>query len=191
MDKIINTFLTQRYNYLLECANNILKLIKRQDLKYELVNDAFFYISTNKEKLKEELETGKIEAVVVRWMTMQINWNATHFKKSWIYPNKYRTQKLLLENLESYVILDDVIPKEELYETEIENQNKINYINTTIPKLDLDQQILFDLVYNKGINTSGKLAKHISISRTSCYYMIKELKEKLKNGYKTYKKKNN
>ena len=28
------------------------------------------------------------------------------------------------ENLESYVILDDVIPKEELYETEIENQIK-------------------------------------------------------------------
>ena len=54
MDKIINTFFTQRYNYLLECANNILKLIKRQDLKYQLVNYAFFYISTNKEKLKEE-----------------------------------------------------------------------------------------------------------------------------------------
>lgn len=187
MDKIINTFFTQRYNYILECANNILKLIKRQDLKYELVNDAFFYISTNKEKLKEELENGKIEAVVVRWMTMQIKWNATHFKKSWVYPNKYHTQKLLPENLESYAILDDVIPEEELHETEIENQNKINYINTTIAKLDLDQQILFDLVYNKGINTSGKLAKHISISRTSCYYMIKELKEKLKNGYKTYK----
>ena len=61
MDKIINTFFTQRYDYILECANNILKLIKRQDLKYELVNDAFFYISTNKEKLKEVLETGKIE----------------------------------------------------------------------------------------------------------------------------------
>ena len=79
MDKIINTFFTQRYNYLLECANNILKLIKRQDLKYELVNDAFFYISTNKEKLKEELETGKIEAVVVRWMTMQIKWKCNTF----------------------------------------------------------------------------------------------------------------
>ena len=44
--------------------------------------------------------------------------------------------------------------------------------NTTRPKLDLDQQILFDLVYNKGINTSGKLAKHISISRVFQMYLF-------------------
>ena len=101
MEKIINNYFSKRYDYLLECANNILKLIKRQDLKYELVNDAYLYIQTNQEKLKTLLEDGKIEAVVVRWMTMQIKWKDSQFKKARVYPNKHHTQKLF-DNVEAY-----------------------------------------------------------------------------------------
>ena len=32
-EQIINQYYTDRYSFMLECANNILKLIKRQDLK--------------------------------------------------------------------------------------------------------------------------------------------------------------
>ena len=188
MEKIINKYFTERYDYILECANNILKNIKRQDLKYELVNDAYIYVQTNQEKLKDILEQGKIEAVVVRWMTMQIKWKDTQFKKAWVYPNKHHTQKLL-DDVEAYAILDDTIPEEELLETEIENQDKLNYINMTIANDTLDQQLLFNDVFYNGINTSGKLAKHTGISRTGCYYMIKYLKDKLKNGYKNHKSK--
>jgi len=183
MDTIINNFFNTRYDYVLNCANNILKLIKRQDLKYELVNDAYIYIQANQEKLRPVLEEGKIEAVVVRWMTMQIKWSDTQFKKAWVYPNKHHTSSLL-EDVESYVILDDTTPEEELLQQEIDIQSQLNHIHDVISNSTLDQQLLYNDVFNLGINTSGKLAKHTGISRTGCYYMIKGLKDKIRTTYK-------
>ncbi len=181
-EDIVNQFFSEKYNYLIECANNILKLIKRQDLVYELIGDCYLHITTNKEKLNDLIINGNIEAISIRWMTMQIKWKDTQFKKAWIYPNKHHTSRLL-DDVESYAIIDNIIPEEELLAYEIETQDKLNYLYAKINNETLDQKLLFNDVFNLGINTSGKLSKHTGISRTGCYHMIKNLKDNLRNGY--------
>lgn len=202
MDKIIDNLFTTRYEYLHECATNILKQVKRLDLAAELVTDCYFHIKNNKEKLSKQIEDGILEAVVVRWMTMQIRWQNTQFKKTWIYNdniiiNVTQLQAIGKQNndindndsdlftLKSILLQDETIPEEELLEIEIENQDKLNHIKYNLDNLSLDQRFLFDDFFNRGINTSNKLAKHTGLSRTNCYYIIKQLKANLKNGYKS------
>lgn len=190
MDKLINEFFSARYDYILMCATNMLKLIKRQDLKYELVNDAFIYIQSNQDKLKTLLEAGKIEAVTVRWMDMQIKWNNTGFKKAWVYPN---TKIVSYDNiikgdvdsdfLNSFLI-DESLSEEETLQQEKEIQDKLNHINAIVSNMTLDKQLLYNDIYNLQINSKRKLAKHTGISPTSCYYLMRNLKNEIKTTYK-------
>ncbi len=182
-DNIIDDLYTKRYDYFIECANNVLKLIKRQDLRYELVNDGYFHIKENVDKLKDLIDAGQLEACVVRWMTMQVKWNNSKFKKAWVYAHKIESEKLL-ENLESYVIIDETISEEELYQDELDKQSKLDHIHNYVNNLSLDQKFLYENIFNRNINTATKLSRYIKLSRTSCYHMIKNLKLGIKNNYK-------
>lgn len=181
MEKRINEVFNNRYDYLLECSNNILKLITRQDLKYELVGDAYLHLNKIKDTLSIDIN---VESVIVRWMTMQVKWKNTQFKKNWVYPNKHITQSLL-EDVESYVIIDETIPEDELLSNEKEIQDKLNHIYNQLKNMSIDKKFLFENIFQQGINTSGKLSRYTGISRTSCYYLIQDLKKQLSNGYKT------
>ena len=166
-----------KYAYLLSCANNILKLIKRQDLKHTLVSECYLFLMENKDKLESKIDL--LESVAVRWMTMQVKWSNTSFKKAWVYPNKHITPHQL-EDVESYILIEDKITEEELLKAEIEIQEKLNRIQMNLASMSLDQRFLFQNIFEQGINTSGKLAKHTGLSRTGCYYLIKNIKTNLK-----------
>ncbi len=181
LDKIINNFYNKRYSYLIECAQNCLLSIKRQDLKGELVTESYLYITNNKEKLKDLLENNKIEAIAVNWMKMQIKWGNSSFKRDWVYKNN-KNQSI---DTISIVIADEEITEEEYLQEEKEIQDKVNYIYDKISNSSLDKKLLFDTYFNLGINTCGKLSKYTGICRTTCYHMIKALKDDLKNNYQS------
>lgn len=189
MKETVNNLFTTRYYYLLKCARNILKLIKRSDLAYELVNDCFMHIMENldKENISTPIKEGKIEALAVNWMTMQIKWSNTKFKQAWVYPHKHHSSKPI-EILEQYALEDEIVSEEEYLEEEQEQQDKLNHISYTLSNLSQEKKLLYHYVYDLGYNTSGKLSKFTGISRTStnngCHALIRDLKDDLTKDYK-------
>lgn len=181
-EHIINEFFTLRYKYITECAFNILKLIRRTDLKHTLVSEAFLHVNSNQEKIYSQIEKGKLESVVINWMTMQVKWSNTKFKKEFVYPHKHHSDSPI-EELESFVLIDEDVNEEELLENEKEIQDKLNSIQVTMLSLPLEEQELYKYIYIDGIDTSGKLSKFTGLARTGCYYLMKNLKEKLRNNY--------
>jgi len=188
-NKIISIYFTERYDYLIKCATNILKLIKRPELSQELVGDCYLYIIDNIDKLEDKIIDGKIEQLCVRWMTMQIRWRDTQFKKNWVYNDEKKTYlDDAMHSNNNLTLLDAIMIEEDDEETilkkEKEHQDKINHIQTFIQKLPIDKQLLYDIIYIKGHNTSGKLSKFIGLSRTPSYRLMKELKEMIRDSYK-------
>lgn len=176
-EEIINNFYKDRYSFILECANNILKLIKRQDLKELLVSDSFLYIYNNKEKLNDKIQNGGIESIAVNYMNQAVRWKNTPFKKTWVYK-----QTLEYKDRIDYNIVDD---NNDNYEYELELLDKMNHIEIKKQELSIDKQQLYNYVFKDGINNSRKLSEYTGLARTTCFYLIRDLKNELKNGYKS------
>lgn len=187
---MLNKFFEERYDYLLECAYNILKLRGKTELAPELVTEALLYFTENQdtEKFKSKIKKHKLETLVVRWMTMQILWTNTRFKNEFIY-NDTNTVSLSnnVDGTESWLldILEDYENKseEEYLADEKEVRDKLISIAEFINNQPLDQQLLFRDVFINGFNSSGKLATHTGLSRTGCWMLIKTLKDNIKNNY--------
>lgn len=188
-EKTISDFFNSRYEYLLTCADNCLKLIKRRDLSNELVSDCFIYLNDNKEKLSIKINEGvDLEAYCVRWMIMQVKWRDTQFKKNWIKKDEKKTylDDTLHPNAE-YSTMDILMVEEDdeenLLHQELEHQNKVNHIQTYVSGLSIDKRLLYDIIFNKGYNTSGKLSKYLGLSRTPSYRLMKNLKDEIRDSY--------
>ena len=122
-------------------------------------------------------------------------WSNTPFKKKWIYRDKIdiNTSVDIEENpsevmndknksILNYIqimMLDDM----ESIEREMIDEQRLSFIYGYISSLPLHRRILFDKVFKEGIDNSGKLSRHIGISRTTCWKMIKELKEDIRKAY--------
>ena len=120
--------------------------------------------------------------MLINWMDKQIKWNNTQFKKNWIYTDK-NLVNAEFDDVESFIDLDEEISEEEILSIEKEFQDKLASIQITISNLPIDKQILYQDVFLKGFKSGRKLAKHTGISETGCYYLIKDLKELIKNNY--------
>jgi hypothetical protein len=188
-NKDISNFFTERNKYLTECATNILKLIKRQDLANELVTDCYLYLNDNKDKLSTKMDEGvDLEAYCVRWMVMQIRWRDTQFKKNWIKPNmnEVHLDDTKHSNVD-YTYLDSIVieedDEEQILQREMEYQNKLNHITTFKDRADFQDKMLYEIIFERGINTSGKLSKYLGLSRTPSYRLMKTLKDKIRDTY--------
>jgi predicted nucleic acid-binding protein len=196
IDKLFNT----RYEYLLDCCYNSLKLIRRTDLNTTLLADAYIYIKENEIKLGDKIDEGLLESIVVNWCYKQVIWSNTSFKRKWIYKNKIdiNTSVDLEENASE--TMDDrnksifkyinelTIDDEDLIESKMMDEYKISTIYSYINTLPLPEKLLFQYVFEDGIDNSGKLSRHIGISRTTCWKMIKKLKEDIRNHYEEQNK---
>lgn len=182
---IVNKFYGERYDYLLMCASNILKLIKRQDLKYDLVTLTYEYIIKNEEKLKDMVVlSGMIESIAVNHSTMQIKWSNTAFKKQFIYSDKHLTIATA-DDMLNYTnnTPDESISEEDYLQQEKEIQDKLAHIIMHMHNETLANKMLYDAIFIKGINSSNKLAKHTKLSRAGAYKMMKRFKNRIKDGY--------
>ena len=185
--EIINELFTDRREYLLECATNSLKLrgkYNNKTLPNDLVTEAYFHITENEEKMRDMILDGKLESIVVRWMKMQIVWNKTRFKKMWIYDD-FRMISTSDESFIDSLLVDTSVTEEEVLENEKFVTESLTLIREFIKTQTMDQQFLFEDYYINGFNSSGKLAKHTGLPRTACYYLIKRMKDNLKEYVKT------
>lgn len=200
--KEIDELFNNRYEYLLECCHNSLKLIRRTDLDSTLLADAYMYVKDNQEKLKDKIEQGLLESIVVNWTYKQVIWRNTKFKKNWILKSKIDINQSVDIDENPSELMDDknksilryiqtLMSDDEIaLEKELEGQYQLQVIYAYIASLPLDKRILFDMIFKEGIDNSGKLSRHIGISRTTCWYMIKELKEDIRRDFKEQSIKN-
>jgi DNA-directed RNA polymerase specialized sigma subunit len=109
---------------------------------------------------------------------MLIN-NTTHKKKGG--KQGQAIADISIDNYDYIELSDNSISEEEQLENEYFIQNRINQVYATVSQLPRDEQILFNLVFVKGLSSGRKLAKHLNISASSGLNLIKGLKQKLKN----------
>jgi hypothetical protein len=180
LDEIINEYYSKNQKYLEEVAYNVLKNINKCELADTLVTNSYFYIAENKEKLAEKIEKGQIEAIAVQFMTKQVKWNKTDFKKT--FTGFYEKGQEFIENIHD----QDYDSNKELdqrLEEEYDEQKKLAHIKAQRAKLDPPQQILYDLCIDGPYKSSRKLAKYLGLNRTTTYVMIRDLKLFLKKDY--------
>ena len=128
------------------------------------------------------MSDNRIKSIIVNYMNMQVIWSNTKIKKTIVKDNIQPQDVIHYVNQ-----VDDTISEEELIEEWLEEefniQNKVNFIHSWIKKARPEDRLLFDIVFNQGYNTSGALSRHSGLSRTTCYTLIKKLKNKIKEAY--------
>lgn len=181
----INKIFEERYEYLLECATNCLKLRNRTDLAEDLVTSAFLYFTKiqSTPKFKEKIKHYNLESQIVQWMKKQIIWNNTQFKQEHM-SNNYNLVSINNDDYDLILEDEDVKSEEEYLKEEQIINDKLASIGEFIKKQPLDQQLLFRDYFINGYNSSGKISQKTGIPRTGCWLMIKKLKENIRNNYK-------
>ena len=187
---LINNYFKEKYDFLLECAANDLKLLYKQKLrynddesKYDLVIELYNHLRFEIVKITKSIKKHNLQSICLRWMKQQIVWDNTIFKRKYIYKN-FKVEEYV-EQLPEEIDDEDLLDIEEDYlkDEQARNNKKqhIEYIYSTLP---YDQQRLYDMVFIDGYNTSRKLEKHIGVNRTSCNKMINNLKQHIRDTYK-------
>ena len=154
-------------NYLryLEVAENILSNSKyNNNLSVDLLNECYIYMVEK----SIEGDENYIDSVVINWMNKQIKWHNTDFQK-----------KMNINNNELNINhhLEDEEYEEDDYEKRKEWLEK-KYID-----LDYIGKRLFELSIVGPYNNSGRLSRFLNLNRTTCYYMIRDMKFYLRDGY--------
>jgi len=177
--EIVDQYFKLNQKHLLLVAIKLTSKLNKRELHTTLLTECYMYIIENETKLYGKvINDGLLEAIVINWMSKQVNWSKTNFKRKWILNNRWIIDSEYDDRL--FNIEDDSLNEEDYLRIEDETQNKINLIKFNSSNLDRDNRNLW-LLYMEGINTSTKLSRYTGLSRTTCYNLLKNLKEKLKN----------
>ena len=179
LKEFVDRYFNLRYKFLINTAHNILSRIHKPQLKEELLTQTYLYVINNIDKLKEKIEDNKLEAIFINYMSKQIRWNKTQFKKENILNENSKLSWYPIETLEDYILPYEEITEEDELEKEKDITDKLSLISLNLSKMSLDQRLLFEN-YQQGINSGGKLAKYTGLSRTTCCSLLRNLKENLR-----------
>ena len=154
-------------NYLryLEVAENILSNSKyNNNLSVDLLNECYIYMVEK----NIEGDENYIDSVVINWMNKQIKWHNTDFQKKMNINNNELNNNHHLED-------------EEYEEDDFEKRKE--WLEKKYIDLDYIGKRLFELSIVGPYNNSGKLSRFLNLNRTTCYYMIRDMKFYLRDGY--------
>jgi hypothetical protein len=190
--KTIDTFITARYNYLCECASNILKGKKEEygDLVAELV----IYLYNNQDKLDPYISIKMLEGFSVSWLKLQAQYDNTPFMRKYKRNNEEEgTIERISDTTED--VTDDITEDEYIKDlrriytdNQVENIMKIHEI---YPTLTIPHQILFKAYFMEGLsydkikdkytffeNKNGR--KVYYKSKVSIFNLMTDLKNEIK-----------
>jgi RNA polymerase sigma factor (sigma-70 family) len=189
MDKkeLIDKYYVKHYDALLFATKKNLNRIQ-QEYATDILTMLYLHL-IEKKSLKFD-STDKFFAYCILWIVNNIKFprtpvfmlinNTNHKKKGG--KQGQAIADFSIDNYEYTIdITDNSISEEEQLENEYFIQNRINQVYATVSELPLDEQILFNLVFVKGLSSGRKLAKHLNVSASSGLNLIKGLKQKLKN----------
>jgi hypothetical protein len=186
----VDEFLTNRYDFLLECAKNITFKMKTDPC--ELVSELAIFLYANKEKLDPYMDGKMLEGFSVSWLKIQGRHKTSPFNRKCLYQNDKMTDQI--PEQEDQIQSTET---EDPYITDLRNIytddqiNNILKIHDIFPTLHPSHQILFkayfleDLTYDriKDKYTFYKIINGKKInykSKYSIHKMMVGLKEEIK-----------
>ena len=152
--KMIDNFLSIRYDFLCECASNITFKMKTDPT--ELVSELAIFLYENKEKLEPYMDSKMLEGFSVSWLKIQGRHKTSPFNRKCLYQNNKHTDEI--PDIETSEISTE---SEDPYITDLRNVytdeqiDNILKIHDIYPGLHASHQILFkayfieDLTYDK------------------------------------------
>ena len=171
----IDNYFSNDYKFLLKNTRGILnKKKKDMELAPTLITNAYLHFTKNDHLYVEVGFQGRVR----KWIEMQIKWTNTPFNNKWVYEDDRIIQLLPVHQL-----IDEYKCEEELLEEEHEIEQSIGILFFIVNNLPIHKKILFELVYQQGIDNSGKLSRYLNIPRSSAYTLIRSLKEEIKTKY--------
>lgn len=172
----IDEYFTNHYDFLIKNTRGILnKKKKDMELAPTLVTNAYLHFIKN-DHLYIDVE---FQGRVRKWIEMQIKWSNTPFNNNWVYGDK----KISDIDYNLLQIIDNHITEEELLEEVYDIEQRIGILFFIVNNLPIHKKILFELIYQQGINTSGKLSRHLNVPRSTGYQLMRNLNLEIKTKY--------
>jgi hypothetical protein len=175
----LNDYFTDNYQWLVTSATNLCAKLNKTYLTSDLISNTYLHLN---KVYTDDLEDNQIKAIIINYMNMQVVWSNTKLKRTIIDETPQSNLIVKYTNQEDDSQSEEEV-MEEYMEEQFEIQNKINFIHSFIAKAKPEDRLLFDIVFNQGYNNSGKLARHSGLSRTTCYTLIRNLKNKIKKSF--------
>lgn len=173
---MVNRVFQKNYDKYDRIAKNILyNSPHNTKLSSVLLSDCYMYLIENEIDGTEQY----LDSVIINWINCQVKWSNTNFNKEnkikdLIINDDWNQQEDILSNIE-YDEYDE--------QEDIEFEKMIDHIKQRSKNLDMIGTTLYTLSIIGEYNTSGKLSKLTKLNRTTCYYLIRDLKTYLKDGY--------
>lgn len=142
----------------------------------DVAAELYIHSVDNIEKIKDVLTQGNYHFYATTYIFNQRMWSNT----------KYKTNTIVKENhnddLPNLIILtdNDYETEEELLQKEMDTEQKLAKIKYVYERLELHEKILFDKYYNRNMSMR-KIGAEVGVSQTAIYYMIKRIRQKIKN----------
>ncbi len=193
LEQTINSFFNEKYKYLHDIANNLLRTLDNpkfkitshklntKEMRDDLITETYKYVDDNKTKLRDKIIlSGMLESICVRWMDRQIKWSGTHFKRNYLYPRTQTNELFLVDEDQLDGWEYDELTEDEHYQEQMMHQERLFRLAALREKMTEPQRCLFNDVYILGYNSTDKLhqyyQQHSKESRTSCYNMLRDLR---------------
>ena len=202
LDQIINEYYTKNTARLESVAYNILIKIRKTELASSLVTDSYLHVYKHKEDLTHYITGGNLDSVVINFMSKQVIWSNTEFKKNF---TNYYSQHTLMEDLteedgvtliENEVLHEDPVLEKEILDERIREEmaeaGQKRHLEKRIKELCASDLKLYQLRFIEKLSYR-KIAEQISInlrprdaiSYSSVRFMVLKLQTELNKGLYT------
>jgi len=189
--KLLDTYLSNRYDYLYKCAINILKNTTSNLEAGDLISELTIHLYTNEEKIQRYIAMDKLEGFCVTYMNLNGKYASSSLNK------KYKVQFDELDNVLANKLGEETTySNEDEYVQELEQHytseqiTKILAVDAILNQLTLPEKILFDAYFVKNLSYDKiceqytffreKDGKKVTYkSKKSIYNMMTELKNKI------------
>jgi len=184
--EIIDAYFSENYQMLDKYCSTLVNKVHKSELTSTLITSAYLYIIENEDKFTEVIQSGKLGGHVKNYVTKQIVWQGTKFKKEFVYEDTMPFEDEESDDDDTYLDKRNfVMPDEdeEMYEREFEHQSKLSHVEYKYQQLDVPSRILYNISIVGPYNSGGKLSKYLGINRNSTYHLRKNLLNFLREGY--------
>ena len=151
---LLDEYITNNYNNLIKFANKCIQKEKRNYDSIYVISEMYISILNYKKKIL------CLDAFAKTWIKLNIKWFNSKINRE--------------NNNVEFELIDNITSKENYSISQIQIEEIMNnfYIS-----LQTYEKALYNLFYNKNINSAKLIQEHLNISRSSAYQTYNECKE--------------
>lgn len=159
MKRSIDTFFSENYDKLIAISQSKITYFKRNIDPQTLVANAYIYVIEKQPKTEQEIPL---------WVVNYINTELCFYNSKTL-----RKEQVNVGSDKA----PDIMSSQQLESNTLEKVDMEAFVNT----LDRYEQIVWDVIYKRGLISSGEIANHFMFSRCAAWQIKTELIKKYKN----------